>query len=79
MMKIKSELVKKLQRKTVNQSVRICIDCGSRLIFLDETKISCKECGTTRIIKKQTTTFETDILNKNKNHRRDLSFTFKII
>jgi len=51
-MKIKSELVKKLQRKTVNQSVRICIDCGSRLVFLDETKISCKECGTTRIIKK---------------------------
>lgn len=52
MNKLKSKLVKKLKGKTVNHDIRICIDCGSTIILIDEKKLRCKECGTVRRINK---------------------------
>lgn len=53
MMRIKCKLIEKLQRKTINQGIRICVDCGSILTLMDQTKIRCRECGSTRRINKQ--------------------------
>jgi len=47
--------------KTANQAIRICVDCGSTLIFIDEAKIRCKECGAIRkIFEQKILTFDTN-------------------
>jgi len=53
MNKLKSMMIKKFKRKTINQGVRICIDCGSILTLVDNTKLKCKDCGATKKIHKQ--------------------------
>ncbi len=52
MNKLKSKLVKKLTKKTINEGVLICIDCGSILTLMEKTRLKCKECGATRRINK---------------------------
>ena len=34
--------------QTVNQAIRICVDCGSTLILIDEKRIKCSDCGNIR-------------------------------
>ncbi len=52
MNKLKNMMIKKFKRQTINQGVRICIDCGSILTLVDNTKLKCKECGATKKINK---------------------------
>lgn len=47
-MKIKSKLPKRFKRKTVQDGIRICIECGSTLILYEVDKLKCKECGVTK-------------------------------
>ena len=47
-MKIKSKLPKYFKRETVQDGIRICIECGSTLISYEVDKLKCKECGTTK-------------------------------
>jgi len=53
MNKLRSKIIKKFKGQTINQGVRICIDCGSILTLVDNTKLKCQECGVTRRINKQ--------------------------
>jgi len=53
MNKLKSMMIKKFKKQTINQGVRICIDCGSILTLVDDTELKCKECGATKKINKQ--------------------------
>ncbi len=62
MNKLKSKMIKKFKRQTINQGVRICIDCGSILTLVDNTKLKCKECGATKKINKQQITINTNFL-----------------
>ena len=55
-------MIKKFKRQTINQGVRICIDCGSILTLVDNTKLKCKECGATKKINKQQITINTNFL-----------------
>ena len=33
---------------TINTDVKICVECGSTLISIDEKSIKCRECGATK-------------------------------
>jgi len=47
-MKIKSKLLKQFKRETIQDGIRICIECGSTLISYKVDKLKCKECGATK-------------------------------
>ena len=55
-------MIKKFKKQTINQGVRICIDCGSILTLVDDTELKCKECGATKKINKQQITIKTNFL-----------------
>jgi len=52
-MKFASKLVKKLKSKgkTIDPKVRICIECGSTIVYVNKKGIICRECGSTRQFK----------------------------
>ena len=35
----------KLKKQTVNKAVRICVDCGSISVHIENYGVFCKECG----------------------------------
>ena len=37
-----------IENKAINSKIRICVDCGSTLIFLNEISLKCRDCGNTR-------------------------------
>ena len=37
-----------IKNKTINSKIRICVDCGSTLIFLNEKSLMCRDCGNIR-------------------------------
>ncbi len=52
-MGVKTKISKGLKRKdrSINDKVRICVECGSIRVVLNEKKIECLECGVKRIFK----------------------------
>ena len=45
--KISNYWMSKLRGTPVNTKIKICIDCGSTKISINENVIKCKNCGTT--------------------------------
>ena len=52
-MRVKTKISKGLKRKdrSINDKVRICVECGSIRVVLNEKKIECLDCGVKRIFK----------------------------
>jgi len=44
-MTIKDRALRRLNRKTVNSGIRICVECGSILTSVNKKKIKCTQCG----------------------------------
>ena len=48
-MKITDKVAKSFGKgKSINSKIRICVECGSLLVSIDEKKIFCRECGSTK-------------------------------
>ncbi len=43
--KIGNKLIDKIRGTTVNQYIKICVECGSTRISISEKTVNCKECG----------------------------------
>jgi len=39
--------------KYIIPQIKICIDCGSTLVFIDETSILCRDCGSKKILQEK--------------------------
>ena len=52
-MGVKTKISKGLKRKdrSINDKVRICVECGSIRVVMNEKKIECLDCGVKRIFK----------------------------
>ena len=46
--KIGNKWIDKIRGSTVNQHIKICVDCGSTKISISEKMIKCKDCGISR-------------------------------
>jgi len=43
--KIGNKLIDKIRGTTVNQYIKICVECGSTKISISEKTVNCKDCG----------------------------------
>jgi len=34
-----------IKKKIVNDSIRICIECGSKVVLIDKNKLHCNDCN----------------------------------
>lgn len=43
-MQIQTETIQEQNRKTVNQAIRICVNCGNTAVIIQNYGIFCKDC-----------------------------------